>query len=291
MRLTNQHKRDIYAAVMEPFIRDIRVAYATLAHKVHETEFVHKFFDAEKPDIDRPLEKMQKFYGATTLSHTAKRQEIFVYTGNIAREFLYSNDLLPRYCQQPTNTLCDGPAQNLIYFDNGLECAKKVSRAETGPIQTAAHTGALLKEWPEHLCDPKNFEKLIQMDTRIPEEFKQKLLEASLNRCYNNALFIPCIPTLWEKIGAGDEAANIWNTLKVALNMHRTLSKVLQATTYKKLLDTMPQLRSFIPAYIHAGEEASKKRTRATSTPTSQEVIDVTKAAHALVAKRLQGQL
>ena len=96
---------------------------------------------------------------------------------------------------------------------------------------------------------------------------------------------------LWEKIGAGDEAANIWTTLKVALNMHRTLKKVLRVTTYKKLLETMPQLKSIIPAYIHAEEEASKERKRVVSAPVVKEEIDVTSAAQALTIKRLQGQI
>ena len=292
MRLSNQHKRDIYAAVMEPFVRDIRVAYATLAHKVHETEFVHKLFDAEKPDIDQHLNELQNFYGVDMINHTAKRQEIFTYTGNIAREFLYSNDLIPQH-HRMRSSLNDGPAQDLIYFDNGLEYSKGANRSETGPTQAAAHTGALLKEWCSHLRDPKNFEELIRMDTRIPDEFKQTLLEAPLQSRYyhGSALLIPCIPTLWEKTGAGDEAANIWTTLKVAINMHRTLSKVLQVTTYKKLLDTMPQLKSIIPAYIHAAEEASKERTRAAPTPIEKETIDVAGAAQALTIKRLQGQL
>lgn len=291
MRLTTQHKRDIYAAVMEPFVRDIRVAYAALAHKIHETDFIHKLFDAEKPDIDQHLKELQKFYGTEAISHAAKRQEIFTYTGNIAREFLYSNDLIPQH-HHMRSSLSNGPAQNLIYFNNGLEYSKGTERSETGPTQAAAHTGALLKEWYSHLRDPKNFEELIRMDTHIPEEFKQNLLEASVNMHHHvSALFIPCIPTLWEKIGAGDEAANIWTTLKVALNMHRTLSKVLQVTTYKKLLGTMPQLRSIIPTYIHAAEEASKKRTHGTSTSVKKETIDVASAAQALTIKRLQGQL
>lgn len=291
MRLNNQHKRDIYAAVMNPFVRDIRVAYATLAHKVHNTDFVYKLFDAEKPDIDQHLNEIQAFYGVDTVSHIAKRQEILTYTGNIAREFLYSNDLIPQY-HQMRNYICDGPAQNLIYFDNGLEYSKGIHRAETGPTQATAHTGALLKEWYDYLRDPKNFEKLIWMDTRIPEEFKEKLLKVSLQGHYRgSSLYIPCIPMLWEKIGAGDEAANIWTALKVALNMHRTIYKVLQVTTYKRLLETMPQLKSIIPAYIHAEEEASKERKRVASAPVEKEVIDVASAAQALTIKRLQGQI
>lgn len=291
MRLTNQHKRDIYAAVMDPFVRDIRVAYATLAHKVHNTDFVHKFFDAEKPDIDKYLKEIQSFHGVDMVGHVAKRQDIHTYTGDLAREFLYRNDLIPQY-HQMHSYICDGASQNLTYFDNGLEYAKGVNRAATGPTQAAAHTGALLKEWYEYLRDPKNFEKLIRMDTRIPEEFKETLLEVSLNGFYRgSSLHIPCIPMLWEKVGAGDEAANIWTALKVALNMHRTLYKVLQVTTYKRLLETMPQLRSIIPTYIHAEEEASKERKRVASTPIVKEEIDVASAAQALTIKRLQGQI
>lgn len=293
MRLTNQHKRDIYAAVMNPFVRDIRVAYATLAHKIHNTEFVHKFFDAEKPDIDQHLNEIQNFYGVDAVNYAAKRQFINVYTGKIAHEFLYRNDLIPQH-HQIYSYITDGPAQNLIYFDNGLEYAKGLNRSETGPTQSAAHWGAVLKEWNEYLRDPNNFKSLIQMDTRIPEEFKKGLLEISLQRNYhhhNSGLYIPCIPMLWEKVGAGDEAAHIWTTLKVALNMHRTLAKVLRVTTYKKLLDTMPQLKSVIPAYIHAEEEASKERKRAAAAPVVKEEIDVTSAAQALTIKRLQGQI
>lgn len=291
MRLTNQHKRDIYAAVMDPFIRDIRVAYATLAHKVHNTDFVHKLFDAEKPDIDQYLSGIQNFHGADMMGHFAKRQDIRTYTGDLTREILYCNDLLPQH-HPMRNYICNGPTQNLTYFDNGLECSKGDNRAATGPTQAAAHTGALLKEWYEHLRDPKNFEKLIQIDTRIPKEFKETLLEVSLQAyCHGGGLYIPCIPMLWEKAGAGDEAANIWTTLKVALNMHRTLSKVLQVTTYKRLLENMPQLKSIIPAYIHAEEEASKERKRVAPTPTTKEEIDVASAAQALTIKRLQGQI
>lgn len=291
MRLTNQHKRDIYAAVMNPFVRDIRVAYAALAHKIHSTEFIHKLFDAEKPDIDQHLDEIKNFYGVDAVNYAAKRQYIYTYTGNIAREFLYRNDLIPQH-HQIYSYITDGPAQNLTYFDNGLEYAKGLNRAETGPTQSAAHWGPVLKEWHERLCDPNNFKNLIQMDTRIPEEFKEKLLGVSLQRNYHNSgLYIPCIPMLWEKIGAGDEAANIWTTLKIALNMHRTLEKVLRVTTYKKLLETMPQLKSVIPAYIHAEEEASKARKRVVSAPVVKEEIDVTSAAQALTIKRLQGQI
>ena len=291
MRLTNQHKRDIYAAVMNPFVRDIRVAYATLAHKVHNTTFVHKLFDAEKPDIDRHLKEIQDFHGVDTISHVAKRQEILTYTGNLAREFLSRNDLIPQH-HQMGKYINDSVAQNLIYFDNGLEYSKGVNRADTGPIQAATHSGAILKEWYEYLRDPKNFEKLIQMDTRIPEEFKETLLEVNLQGHFRgNNLYIPCIPMLWEKADAGDEAANIWTALKVALNMHRTIYKVLQVTTYKKLLDTMPQLKTIIPAYIHAEEESSKERKRVSPVPVEKEEIDVTSAAQALTIKRLQGQI
>lgn len=291
MRLTNQHKRDIYAAVMDPFVRDIRIAYATLAHKVHETDFVYKLFDAEKPDIDKHLREIQKFHGVDMVGHITKRQDIHVYTGNIAHEFMYCNHLIPQHHQMDAY-ICDGPSQNLIYFDNGLEYAKGVHRAATGPIRAAAHTGALLKDWYDRLRDPKKFEKLIQTDTRIPEEFKRTLLETTLQNYYHgSSLHIPCIPMLWDKAGAGGEAANIWTTLKVALNMHRTMHKVLQVTTYKRLLETMPQLKSVIPTYIHAEEEASKERKRVASTPIVKEEIDVTSAAQALTIKRLQGQI
>lgn len=291
MRLTNRHKRDIYAAVMGPFTRDIRVAYAALAHKVHNTDFVHKFFDAEKPDIDTHLKALQNLHGIDVVGPVVKRQDIYTYTGDLTRQFLYCNDLIPQQ-HQMRNYICDGPSQKLTYFDNGFEYAKGVNRADTGPTQTAAHTGALLKEWYDYLRDPKNFEKLIRMDTRIPEEFKGTLLEVTLNGYYRDiSLHIPCIPMLWEKAGAGDEAANIWTALKVALNMHQTLCKVLRVTTYKRLLETMPQLKSVIPAYIHAEEEASKERKHVASSPITKEEIDVASAARALTIKRLQGQI
>jgi hypothetical protein len=290
MRLTAQHKRDIYVTVMEPFVRDIRIAYATLAHKIHDTNFVHKFFDAEKPDIDQHIAKIQEFEGVDTLSHCVKHQDIAVYTGDITRIFMGAHDLLPQH-HRMRNYISDNSTQSLTYFAGGLECAKDSSPAGIGATRSAMHTGAVLKDWVAYLREPKNFERTIQMDARIPEEFKAKLLSVDLQRHYRASVYIPCIPSLWEKVGAGDEAANIWTALKVALTMHQTLFKVLQATTYKKLLETMPQLKSIIPAYIHAAEASEKERKRVPSPPATKEDIDVTSAAQALTLKRLQGQI
>ena len=76
MRLNQEHKNMIYAAVITPFTEDVAKAYHALADKVNGTDFVHKMFDHEKIDISETLLKIFPKTKTTTSPKTAARAEI-----------------------------------------------------------------------------------------------------------------------------------------------------------------------------------------------------------------------
>ena len=281
MHLNKAYKNAIYTAVMVPFVEDVVKAHHGLADKINNTEFVHKIFDCEKIDLSETLQTLSGYHGIDLNNSRVSRQEVCLGLGNLLFDIVYRNP----------------------YADSYNRITRPLPRGEFPALMTsegynARHTGIVRNYWAETLEDSSTFAHTIDYDPDIPDELKANIKEA-INQKYDlkNMLNIPCIPALWEKAGARAEAAQVLKTIQTLRNMHNTMCEVLEATTYKKLLDTMPQLKSIIPAEIHAAAEAEKQRReerkadkeKAPAPP--KETPSFSAAAQALTIKRLQGQL
>ena len=281
MHLNKAYKNAIYTAVMVPFVEDVVKAHHGLADKINNTEFVHKIFDCEKIDLSETLQTLSGYHGIDLNNSRVSRQEVCLGLGNLLFDVVYRNP----------------------YADSYNRITRPLPRGEFPALMTsegynACHTGIVRNYWAEALEDSSNFAHTIDYDPDIPDELKANIKKAK-NQKYDlkNMLNIPCIPALWEKAGARAEAAQVLKTIQTLRNMHNTMCEVLEATTYKKLLDTMPQLKSIIPAEIHAAAEAEKQRREERKTDKEKapappkETPSFSAAAQALTIKRLQGQL
>lgn len=282
MRLNQAHKNMIYAAVITPFAEDVAKAYHALADKVNGTDFVHKMFDHEKIDISETLLTLKDYHGIDLNNSRICNQEICLGLGTLLYDILYHNPYT-HDCGRISNSLPRGKFPTLLTSEN----------------RSAYHTGVIRNDWVEKLKDSHNFASTIEHDPNIPDELKETVTGTKYSGyAFEGHLNIPCIPALWEKTGARAEVTQVLKAIHTLRTMHNTMCTVLKATTYKKLIDTMPQLKSIIPAEIHAATETEKQRreekrkARKEKAPTAPvEPPSFSAAAQALTIKRLQGQL
>ena len=282
MRLNQAHKNMIYAAVMTPFAEDVAKACRGLADKVNNTDFIHKIFDHEKIDISETLLTLKDYYGIDLNNSHICKQEICLGLGALLYDILYRNPYTHDY-GRVTRPLPRGEFPTLATSEN----------------RSAYHTGIVRNDWVEKLKDSRNFASTIECDPDIPDELKETVTGTKYSgHTFEGRLNIPCIPALWEKAGARAEATQVLKAIHTLRTMHSTMCTVLGVTTYKKLIDTMPQLKSIIPAEIHAAAEDEKQRreeerkARKEKAPTAPvEPPSFSAAAQALTIKRLQGQL
>ena len=282
MRLNQAHKNMIYAAVIAPFTEDVAKALHGLADKINGTDFVHKIFDHEKIDISETLLTLKDYHGIDINNSHICKQEICLGLGALLYDILYRNPYTYDY-NRITRALPHGEFPALATSEN----------------RSAYHTGVVRNDWVEKLKDSRNFASTIECDPDIPDELKETVTGAKHSgHTFEGRLNIPCIPALWEKAGARAEATQVLKAIHTLRTMHSTMCTVLKATTYKKLIDTMPQLKSIIPAEIHAAAETEKQRreeereARKEKAPAAPvEPPSFSAAAQALTIKRLQGQL
>ncbi len=282
MRLNQAHKNMIYAAVMTPFAEDVAKACRELADKINNTDFAHKIFDHEKIDVPEALQTLKNYHGIDLNNSHICKQEICLGLGALLYDILYCNPFTYGY-GRVTNPLPRGESPTLVTSEN----------------RSAYHTGVVYKDWAEKLKDPHNFTNTIEGDPDIPDELKETVTGAKYSgHTFEGRLNIPCIPALWEKAGARAEATQVLKAIHTLRTMHSTMCTVLGVTTYKRLIDTMPQLKSIIPAEIHAAAETEKQRreeerkARKEKAPAAPvEPPSFSAAAQALTIKRLQGQL
>ena len=282
MRLNITHKNMIYAAVMVPFAEDVAKACRELADKINNTDFVHKMFGHEKIDVSESLQTLKNYHGIDLNNAHICNQEVCLGIGRLLHDIIYRNPYTHDY-GYVTNSLPRGDFPTLV----------------TSEKRSAYHTGVVHKDWVEKLKDSHNFTSTIESDPDIPDELKANITDAKYSGySFEGRLNIPCVPALWDKTGARAEAAQVLKAIHTLRTMHNTMCSILQATTYKKLIDTMPQLKSIIPAEIHAAAEDEKQRreeerkARKNKAPAAPvEPPSFSAAAQALTIKRLQGQL
>lgn len=282
MRLNQAHKNMIYAAVIAPFAEDVAKACRDLGDKIGNTDFVHKMFDHEKIDITETFQTLKDYHGIDFNNSRICNQEICLGLGNLLYDIIYRNPYTHN-CGRISNSLPRGGFPSLM----------------TNEKRSAYHTGVVKNDWVEKLKDSRNFTSTIESDPDIPDELKANITDTKYSEySFEGRLIIPCVPALWGKTGARAEAAQVLKAIHTLRTMHNTMCSILQTTTYKKLIDTMPQLKSIIPAEIHASAEAEKQRReeerkarkeKAPAAPT--EPPSFSAAAQALTIKRLQGQL
>ncbi len=282
MRLNQTHKNMIYAAVIAPFAEDVAKACRDLGDKVNNTDFIHKMFDHEKIDVSDALQTLKDYHGIDLNNSRICNQEICLGLGNLLYDIIYRNPYT-HDCGRISNSLPRGDSPSLM----------------TSEKRSAYHTGVVKNDWVEKLKDSRNFASTIEHDPNIPDELKETVTGIKYSGyTFEGRLNIPCIPALWEKTGARAEVTHVLKAIHTLRTMHNTMCTVLGVTTYKKLIDTMPQLKSIIPAEIHAAAETEKQRreeerkARKENTPTAaKETPNFSAAAQALTVKRLQGQL
>ena len=282
MRLNQTHKNMIYAAVIAPFAEDVKKAYHALADKINGTDFAHKMFDHEKIDISETLLTLKNYYGIGHNNSHICKQKICLGLGTLLYDILYRNPYTYDY-GHAIHSLPRGDFPTLATSEN----------------RSAYHTGVVRSDWVEKLKDSRNFASTIEHDQNIPDELKEIVTGTKYSGyAFEGRLNIPCIPALWEKTGAHAEVTQVLKAIHTLRTMHNTMCTVLEATTYKKLIDTMPQLESIIPAEIHAAAETEKQRreeerkARKEKAPAAPiEPPNFSAAAQALTIKRLQGQL
>lgn len=282
MRLNQTHKALIYAAVMAPFAEDVAKACHELADKINNTDFIHKMFDHEKIDITETLQTLKDYHGIDFNNSRIRNQEICLGLGRMLHDIIYRNPYAHN-CGRITNSLPRGDFVTLA----------------TSEKRSAYHTGVVKNDWAEKLKDPRHFASTIESDPNIPDDLKEIITSTKYSGyTFEGRLNMPCIPALWEKTGAQAEITQVLKAIHTLRTMHSTMCTVLGVTTYKKLIDTMPQLKSIIPAEIHAAAETEKQRreeerkAREEKAPAApKETPNLSAAAQALTIKRLQGQL
>lgn len=272
----------IYAAVIAPFAEDVGKACVALADKLNDTDFIHKMFDHEKIDITETLQTLKDYHGIDFNNSRICKQEICLGLGRMLHDIIYRNPYTHDY-GRITNSLPRGDFVTLM----------------TSERRSAHHTGVVKSDWVEKLKNARNFASTIESDPNIPDELKEIITGTGYSGyTFEGRINMPCIPALWEKTGAQAEVTQVLKAIHTLRTMHSTMCTVLKVTTYKKLIDTMPQLKSIIPAEIHAAAEEEKQRReeerkarkeKAPAAPT--EPPSFSAAAQALTIKRLQGQI
>lgn len=283
MRLTTQHKRDIYIAVLQPFYKDVMIALAIMAEELDGTEFVHSIFDEQPLDVDQQLNALAHINGMSNPAgvHT---QIINLHTCAILKELLasqFGRDLH----SAGAHARLDSDTIALYKVKGGPEAVRKhlFVLGHYFCNGYAMHQGVITKEWATALTEGR-FKQLAETDTDVPDNLRSAF--ATMPPAYPNStnIYIPTIPSIWEKFGKKELCINYLKAASMALHMHKAMELVLKAGTYKKLLTTMPTLRTIIPDYIHtaAGAEAPSKQADTLD-------VDMQVVTNALTTKRLQG--